>query len=152
MTEQYADSFYRGISPNCLHEDGYLLPETFKIDAGREDGFGEISITWNDNDEAFNVIASQKNSRTGQVQFTEGISKIETKIFVDQMKIHIINKNVDYERRPTENNKYHGNILVKDDLPKAIKTMLRSQFALMAQNCILDNPYATAVGAREDVY
>ena len=140
MTDNYPDSFYRGISKRCM-QDGFLLPESFQIDGGRDDGFGEISITWNDETAAFDVIASQKNDRTGCFQFDAGISRIEIKVFEEQMKPQIMVKNVDYERRPTEGNKYHGNILVKDSLSRGLKNMLRAQFALMAQNCIIDNPY-----------
>ena len=60
------------------------------------------------------------------------------------MKPHIMINNVGYERRPTKSNKYHGNILVKDNLGKAIKNMIKGQLALLAQECIHPNPFAVA--------
>lgn len=140
MRENYPDSFYRGISPTN-YQDGYLLPESFHSDGGREDGFEEISITWNDEEAAFDVIASQINDRTGSIQFSIGIAKIDSVEFERRMKPQIQIKNVDYERKPTTDNKYHGNILIKEALTKGIKNMLKAQFALLAQEYILDNPY-----------
>ena len=145
MIEKYPESFFRGLSPNNVHQDGFLMPESFHIDdgkaSGREDGFDEISITWNDEEAAFEVIASQINSRTTEIQFSAGISIIQTKEFERQMKPQMMANNVDYERRPTSNNKYHGNILVRADLRKDIKNMIKGQFALLAQDRILPNPY-----------
>lgn len=139
--ENYPSSLYRGISEQ-YYKDGYLLPETFHIDTetGRSDGYTEISITWNDEPEAFNVIASQVNERTGLIQFTAGIAEIQKKEFEDRMQPHLIVKNMSYERAPLDNNKYHGNILLKDSLDKTMRTMIKSQLALLAQACIHRNP------------
>ena len=78
MFENYPNSFYRGISEQ-YYKDGYLLPESFHIDTevGRKDGYTEISITWNDDTDSFFVIASQKNERTGVIQFPAGIAEIQ---------------------------------------------------------------------------
>lgn len=136
----YPDSFFRGITSAAM-KDGYLLPESFQLDGGRDDQFEEISITWNDDEKAFVVIASQINERSGEIQFSSGISKIERLNFESKMKPQIIAQNISYERRPTYNNRYHGNLLVKKELPRHIKNMIKSQLALIAQDCILNNPY-----------
>ncbi len=153
MIEKYPESFFRGLSPNNVHQDGFLMPESFHIDdgkaSGRDDGFDEISITWNDEEAAFEVIASQINTRTAEIQFSAGISIIQTKEFERQMKPQMMANNVDYERRPTSNNKYHGNILVRADLRKDIKNMIKGQFALLAQDCILPNPYAKVAASNQ---
>lgn len=142
MTESYPKSFYRGISEQN-YKDGYLLPETFHIDTetGRCDGFSEISITWNDKEDSFSVIASQLNERTGALQFPAGIAEIQKIEFEERMRPHLVVKNMAYERAPVENNKYHGNILLKANLDRTMRTMIKAQLALLAQACIHDNPY-----------
>ena len=141
MLDNYPSSFYRGITGQ-YYKDGYLLPEAFKIDkeTGRKDGYMEISITWNDEDESFQVIASQINERTGNIQFTVGISEIIKKEFDDRMQPQLVLKNLSYERAPMADNKYHGNILIKGDLDKTMRTMIKSQLALLAQARIHLNP------------
>ena len=141
MIEGYPNSFYRGISEK-YYKDGYLLPESFHIDTetGRDDEYTEISITWNDEPDSFQVIASQLNQRTGLIQFPAGIAEIQKNEFEDRMRPHLIVKNMAYERAPIENNKYHGNILLKASLDKTMRTMIKSQLALLAQACIHKNP------------
>lgn len=142
MKETYPISFYRGISAQ-YYQDGYLLPESFHIDTdtGREDGFSEISITWNDEPVSFTVIASQKNERTGFIQFAR-VAEIQKSEFDDRMRPQIMVGNMSYERAPTPNNKYHGNILLNDKLDKPLRNMIKAQLALLAQSCIHKNPYS----------
>ncbi len=147
MTENYPNSFYRGISEQ-YYKDGYLLPESFHIDTdtGRSDGYNEISITWNDEVDSFKAIASQLNERTRVIQFQAGIAEIQKKEFEERMRPQLMLKNMSYERAPLENNKYHGNILLKDSLDKTMRTMIKSQLALLAQARIHRNPYAEDAG------
>lgn len=141
MVESYPNSFYRGISEQ-YYKDRYLLPESFHIDkeTGRTDGYTEISIVWNDEPEAFHVIASQLNEKTKLIQFPAGIAEIQKNEFEARMRPHLIVENMSYERAPIENNKYHGNILLKASLDKTMRTMIKSQLALLAQACIHSNP------------
>lgn len=127
---------------NLYFKDGYLLPESFHIDkeVKRNDGYNEISITWNDEPESFNVIASQINEKSGELQFPAGISEIQLSEFEDRMRPHLILKTMSYERKPELNNIYHGNILLKEELDKTMRTMIKSQLALLAQSCIHSNP------------
>lgn len=135
----YPDKFFRGIS-NCYLENGYLLPEAFRLDKEREDGYCEISITWCDDSNAFDVIASQCKE-DGSLQFPAGISEVIRKELDERMKPQFIQKNLLYERRPTPNNKYHENLLVLGSLNKTIKNMIKSQLALLGQSTIHKNPY-----------
>lgn len=145
MVEGYPNSFFRGITEQN-YKDGYLLPESFHIDTetGRNDGYTEISITWNDEPESFTVIASQINERTNAIQFPAGIAEIQRNEFEDRMRPHLVVKNMSYERAPLENNKYHGNILLKASLDKTMRTMIKSQLALLAQAHIHSNPCVMA--------
>ena len=60
------------------------------------------------------------------------------------MRPQFIVKNMAYERAPLEGNKYHGNLLLKADLDRTMRTMIKSQLALLAQACIHNNPYVGA--------
>ena len=142
MKENFSESFFRGIIPS-YYQNGFLVPEAFHLDPVREDGFSEISITWNDDSEAFNVIASQRKEETGEIQFSAGISEIDRKEFEHYMKPQILANNVKYERKPTNSNRYHGNILVNNSLEKHIKNMIKGQLALLAQECIHPNPFVS---------
>ena len=137
---KYPAKFYRGISSVSYYEQGFLLPDAFLLDPVREDGYCEISITWCDDMEAFEVIASQ-TKEDGTIQFKGGISEIERSELDMKMKPHLVNKNLSYERRPTPSNKYHGNLLILNSLNKSIKTMIRSQLALFGTQLVHENPY-----------
>lgn len=136
----YPDILFRGIPSNSYH-NGILLPESFKLDPAREDGYCEISITWKDDESALDVLMSQINPRTNDYQFKDGIAEISRKELDEGMKPQMIQKNLAYERKPTANNKYHGNILVKDSLDRQMKTMIKSQLAFLANRIIYDNKY-----------
>lgn len=136
----YPDLFYRGI-PNNTYIDNYLNPESFRLDDVRSDGYCEISITWNDEPESLDLIMSQTKEGTDEIQFKDGVAEISRIEIDEKMKPQIMLKNLLYERRPTPNNKYHGNLLVKNELNRQMKTMIKSQLALIAQGHILPNKY-----------
>jgi len=138
----YPDEFFRGI-PNNTYKDGILMQDSFKLDPVREDGYCEISITWNDEPEALNVIMSQISERTRDYQFKDGIAEISRRELDQRMKPQIIQGNLTYERRPVEGNKYHGNLLVKGGLDKAMRTLILAQLALLANGCIHPNKFVS---------
>lgn len=58
--EIYPQKMLRGISSKNFIVEGILTEDVFNLDPVREDGYCEISVTWYDNQEAFDVIMSQK--------------------------------------------------------------------------------------------
>lgn len=139
----FPDRFFRGI-PNNTFKNGILLSESFKLGEVREDGFCEISITWDDAPEALDILMSQISERTNDYQFKDGIAEINRKEFDEGMKPHIFNKHLSYERSPLEGNRYHGNLLVKNELDKQMKTLIKSQLAFLANKCIYPNKHCLA--------
>ena len=137
----YPDRLLRGLSPHSI-DAGIILPDAFKLDPVRDDGFCEISITWYDEPQSLETICSQRKD-SGEIQFTEGIAEINRHELDERMHPHFISKYLDYERRPTPSNKYHGNLLVNDNLAKQLKTMIKSQLALLANSSIHPNPYSS---------
>lgn len=116
--EIYPQKMLRGISSKNFIVEGILTEDVFNLDPVREDGYCEISVTWYDNQEAFDVIMSQKSDRRDEIQFQAGAAELDRVEIVTKMKVHFLSKNLSYERRPTANNQYHGNLLVKNSLSK----------------------------------
>ena len=54
--EIYPQKMLRGISSKNFIVEGILTEDVFNLDPVREDGYCEISVTWYDNQEAFDVI------------------------------------------------------------------------------------------------
>ena len=137
----YPDKVLRGISGNFINDDGILDGEAFQLDPVRYDGYCEISITWLDEPKAFDVLMKQKSATTNEIQFIYGAAEIDRLHLDTYMKPHIINKQFDYERRPTKDNPYHGNFLVLDSLEKSMKKMIKQRLALLGNAIIHSNPY-----------
>lgn len=140
LDEIYPDKMLRGISSFAYIEQGILQDEVFKLDPVREDGYCEISITWYDNQDAFNVLMSQMSDRRSELQFKAGAAELDRGELNRKMKHHFISSNMKYERSPSLNNKYHGNILVKNCLDKKIKRFIKCGLATLANEIIYENP------------
>lgn len=117
-----------------------LTEETFNLDPVREDGFCEISVTWYDNQDAFDVIMSQKSERRNEIQFQGGAAELDRIELTTKMKMHFLAGRLNYERRPTSNNQYHGNLLIKDNIPKQLKRLIKFGLTTLAADKIYPNP------------
>lgn len=69
--EIYPQKMLRGISSKKFIVEGILTEDVFNLDPVREDGYCEISVTWYDNQEAFDVIMSQKSDRLTRYSFKQ---------------------------------------------------------------------------------
>lgn len=58
----------------------------------REDGYCEISVTWYDNQDAFNVIMAQKSDRRDEIQFKAGVAELDRIEIATKMKAHFYQK------------------------------------------------------------
>ena len=142
--ENYGDTYpqkmLRGISSKNFILEGVLTEEAFNLDPVREDGYCEISVTWYDNQEAFDVMMSQKSDRRDEIQFQAGAAELDRVEVATKMKAHFLSENLSYERRPTHTNKYHGNLLVKDNISKQMKRLIKCGLATLANDKIYPNP------------
>ena len=138
--EIYPQKMLRGISSKNFIIEGILTEDVFNLDPVREDGYCEISVTWYDNQEAFDVIMSQKSDRRDEIQFQAGAAELDRGEIVTKMKAHFLSENLSYERCPTANNRYHGNLLVKNSLSKQMKRLINCGLATFANNKIYPNP------------
>lgn len=137
--EHYPDKMLRGISTNKFVIGGVVTDEAFNLDPAREDGFCEISVTWYDEPEALNVLMTQRKS-TGEIQFSAGAVEIDRSDLNEKMKVHFLESRLSYERKPTYNNKYHGNILVNNNIDKQMKRLIKFGLATIAGGNIYKNP------------
>lgn len=114
--EEYPELFYRGISSKgFLDSSGHPNISTFVFDdVGRNDLFREMSVNWNDSSESLDVLLGQKKEN-GCIQFVGGAISFELSKIREILYPLIVDKKFHYERRPLENNKFHGNLLLKYD-------------------------------------
>lgn len=137
---QYPAKMLRGISTPAYYRDSIVMEEAFQLDPVRKDGFCEISITWYDNQEAFDTIMGQKRPNSDDIQFIVGAAELDRLSLKTVMKAHFLAQNLSYERKATHNNKYHGNLLVKNSLDKQMKRLIKSGLATLACNTVYPNP------------
>lgn len=149
ITEDYPDEILRGISANneqFITPEGYPTQAAFKFDEynpERRDGFCELSINWVDDEGAVDALLSQINTRKNCYQFN-GYCRF-SRIFLHSMKAYLDKGHLAYERNPIEaneskgvvENKYHGNILMKNGLSKQTVTNIQVTLAGLAGAVIL---------------
>jgi hypothetical protein len=135
--DNYAIELIRGI-PNydCIDNEGRASALLFQFDNNdRPDGYLEVSINWYDDDNALNAIFNQKKRNDANTyQFKIGAAII-SRIRLDSLIRSPNAKDaLSYERNIIDDNPYHGNILLKPNLAKNIKTMLSGSIAMCVES------------------
>lgn len=140
----YPDELYRGISsPNDITAEGYVAAGAFQFDTydpQRGDEYCELSVNWNDDGESLQVLLNQHKPRKDDKQFKGGYCKINRVVLNNTFKIFMDNESFSYERRPVEaseendyqENKYHGNLLMKNTIDKQVKKNMQHTLAFLA--------------------
>ena len=137
MSNNYPEFFLRGLSSCDCICGGLITAAAFQfIPFERSDNMLEASINWMDDEGAIDVALSQKKKDSDKVQFSAGLAKINLKL-VQQFLVNIQNSDFSYERAPLNENKYHGNLLLRADVPKQIRTMIINGLALAAGTNII---------------
>jgi len=130
----YPDNCIKGIpNANCLLDDGAIASLTlfaFHGDRSRSDGWIEESINWMDDEHAIDATLAQ--TKDGDFQLKVGVALIP-RSELDKLKKRTGTGSFDYERARLPDNDYHGNLLLKEDVEKTLKTMIRSALALAAE-------------------
>lgn len=145
MDNNTPEEFYRGISgKDWVTAEGYPTEAAFSFDSyektGREDGFRELSINWNDTEDSLNILLSQHKPHTDLPQFKMGYCKIQKKMMITLMDTFIRDGLFDYERRPIKGcveediqaNPYHGNLLMKRTVSNVVKKNIQCTLATLA--------------------
>lgn len=138
---------YRGLSSkDWVTAGGYITSAAFQFsdykpcDRG-DDGFCELSIQWNDDENAVINLLNQKKPKTDALQFKAGYCRID----IDQLKLvvkqYIRQKTFSMERRPInadeesgiQENPYHGNLLLHNSIERAVKKNIEHMLAGMIE-------------------
>ncbi|MFZ5905007.1 MAG: hypothetical protein ACOYZ8_15790 [Chloroflexota bacterium] len=128
----FPDNCLRGISaPDQLEEGNSVSSSAFNFsDLVRDDGWRDLSINWHDDEGAIQVLLNQKKA-DGEIQFRVGYAVIPREELDHLIKQPTVNGMLTYERHQIDNNPYHGNILVKGNLPKPTIRKLQAGLALL---------------------
>lgn len=145
MEDNTPDKFYRGISAaDAISVEGYITEAAFCFDKfeqnPRSDNYCELSINWNDDDDALVTLLSQRKPFKDEPQFKIGYCSIQKSVMRELFSSYMADNNFAYERRPIlkdeENdiaeNPYHGNLLIKKDASKALKKNIQCGLATLA--------------------
>lgn len=134
--KDYPSHYWRGIANKDFICDYRLNAAAFQFDEEvREDGFKELSINWNDSDEALTTVLNQKKEN-GKLQFSVGAAKLELSKTKQFLSAYIEREEFNYERRPIEGNEFHGNLLVKASIDKRTRALVSHTLALIADTNI----------------
>jgi len=113
----------------------------FKKIANRNDRLMETSINWEDDPSVIDFTFNQINP-DGNKQFKAGIALIHRGEIDNIKRLLFVRGNLSYERKPEKHNKYHGNILLKEDVPNHVMKQIAATIALIASaNIILRAEY-----------
>ena len=133
----FPDNCIKGIpSKDFLIDDGPVAPHLFYFkEHARHDGWVEQSINWEDDDSAIGFTLNQRKEN-GERQFKAGVV-IVPRDEIDRLNRRpAVNSILSYERRPLKNNPYHGNILLRVNVPKPTMKMIAAGLALAVSRII----------------
>jgi hypothetical protein len=133
----FPDNCLKGISvEDQLLQDGYIASHLFYFNkqSDRDDDWCEQSINWDDDEHAIDFTLNQK--KDGKVQFRIGVA-ILPRDELDQInKRPTVNGILSYERRILKENKYHGNILIKNNVEVKKRKQIAAIIALSVARII----------------
>ena len=130
----YPERFIKGIPHNNLiNDDGIADQQLFAfIDRGeREDDWIEQSINWQDNEEVINFTLNQ--TRKGEIHYKAGVALVLTEELERLKRRPQYMGKIDYERNMTEDNPYHGNLLIIRTLSKPTKNAISAHLAILSE-------------------
>jgi hypothetical protein len=138
MDAEYPSNCIKGIPhKDFLLEGGFVRPDLFNFDSKhlRKDGWIEQSINWEDNETVIEFTLKQVKG-DGDIHFKAGVALIPTEE-LDRLKRRPSCKDkIAYERKRLEDNPYHGNLLILNDLPKHVKKAIPSYLMLSVSHVV----------------
>jgi len=136
---KYPDTCIKGIpNDDFLIEDGSVASHLFyfKQVHKRDDGWIEQSINWNDDDFVVEFTFNQRKEN-GEVQFKVGLTSIPREGIDNLNEQPTVNGILAYERQPLGDNPYHGNIMIRADVPKPTMKKIAAHLASIVTEVIL---------------
>jgi len=111
----YPDNCIKGVPNDSFIIKGEISPHLFYFDSrdSRPDGWTEQSINWQDDADAIQFTLDQ--TKNGEIHYKIGIVIIQ-RSELDRIRDRYRRINIFiYERQMLIDNKYHGNMLLKND-------------------------------------
>ena len=134
----YPPTCIKGV-PNVtfLNDEGCVGMQLFLFDGSgdRGDGWLESSVNWRDDEEAVAVTLRQRKA-DGQIQFRIGAALLPRDEIEQLRRRPLLIGLLEYERRPLDDNPYHGNILVRAGTSKPTRNLIASGLALAVTEII----------------
>jgi len=134
----YPPTCIKGV-PNVtfLNDEGCVGMQLFLFDGSgdRGDGWLESSVNWRDDEEAVAVTLRQRKA-DGQIQFRIGAALLPRDEIEQLRRRPLLVGLLEYERRPLDDNPYHGNILVRAGTSKPTRNLIASGLALAVTEII----------------
>lgn len=131
----YPDSCIRGIpNSNCLTEENTVAHRNlYQFHKAGPDGWFKESINWNDDTEVVHFTLEQKDD--GEWKYEIGVAILQRDKIDLMIRRQGIADRFKYERKPIPEppNRYHGNLLMKSDVPKQLKESIRNQLAWISE-------------------
>lgn len=151
---EFPKTFLRGLKgKTVITEEGYVQSEAFSFDTNKDrtkDNMLEMSINWEDCNEAVDLLLCQKKEDGVTEKFDVGFCRFLTEKLEEWFGLHKENKDFDYERYPLENNPYHGNLLLSPTVKTSIRRNITYTLANMATTDLYlrdsnQSPYLTDI-------
>lgn len=135
----YPDHFVRGVRDRShVPNGGPTNPALFYFDrkSGTLDNAWEMSINWQDN---YAVIAFTLDQRRtdGEHEFKVGCIVVSRQAVDGLAKLPTMRRVLSYERKPVDDNPYHGNLLLAPETPKAQMKAVAAALTL----CVVDRKF-----------
>lgn len=134
----FPDNCIRGIpNDSYLVQDGSVGAHLFHFDIGsaRTDGWVDQSINWQDDPEAIEFTMDQRKE-TGERQFQAGVVVVPRAEIDRLSRQPTVGGILSYERQPLENNRYHGNLLLQEGVPKPTMKKIAACLAVAVSQVI----------------
>jgi len=138
MQKEYPEECIRGVSDsnNLSENNTAIFASVFEFGQNHcNDGWIEESINWKDDKRAVNFTLKQKKRGENQFQYI-AVAIIPRDVLDDIKKKYIFSNSFDYERSPIKKvnplekvNPYHGNLLMKKETERRLKTIIKSTLA-----------------------
>ncbi|MFH1484759.1 MAG: hypothetical protein ABIH46_01695 [Chloroflexota bacterium] len=140
----FPDELLRGIShQDKIIEDDTVTSDVFYFHLQTSDeipeGCWELSVNWWDDEGSLDQLFTQRKS-DGNLQFKGGAAVLSRKGVDDVRHLPVMRRRLAlaYERQPLPDNKYHGNLLLKNESKKTMK-VVAAAIALCVTS-VLRNP------------
>jgi hypothetical protein len=140
----YPDELLKGIpNPEFIGEDGIPTSDLFyfkeeQTARDRKDDFWESSIYWRDDHNALSMLLNQKKDNDA-LQFKAGAAVLSRNDIDSLIRKPILKEKLNYERKEIAGNKYHGNLLLKNNVPKALMKKIAASISLLCVTSIEPN-------------